>query len=115
TWRDAVFFEWDFRDPVGRTPERLLGVPFDRSGMAVIRDAHGKYVHFAGLPALFFDLDEDPHEMVDRAGDPAYAARILEYAQAMVTWRLEHADRTLTGLFVCPMGVVDARSPGPRP
>ncbi|MFM7061544.1 MAG: alkaline phosphatase family protein [Actinomycetes bacterium] len=113
-WRDAVFFEWDFRDPVGRTPERLLGIPFDRSGMAVIRDAHGKYVHFAGLPPLFFDLDEDPHEMVDRAGDPAYASRILEYAQAMVTWRLEHADRTLTGLFVCPMGVVDARAAGPR-
>ncbi len=113
-WRDAVFFEWDFRDPVGRTPERLLGVPFDRSGMAAIRDAHGKYVHFAGLPPLFFDLDEDPHEMVNRADDPAYAARVLEYAQAMVTWRLEHADRTLTGLFVCPMGLVDARAAGPR-
>jgi arylsulfatase A-like enzyme len=109
-WRDAVFFEWDFRDPVGRTPERLLGIPFDRSGMAVIRDAHAKYVHFAGLPPLFFDLDEDPHEMVDRAADPAYAPRVLEYAQRMLSWRLEHAERTLTGLFVCPMGVVDARA-----
>jgi hypothetical protein len=52
--------------------------------------------------------------MVNRADDPAYSARVLEYAQAMVTWRLEHADRTLTGLFVCPMGVVDARAAGPR-
>lgn len=113
-WRDAVFFEWDFRDPVGRTPERLLGIPFDRSGMAVIRDAHGKYVHFAGLPPLFFDLDEDPHEMVNRVDDPACASRVLDYAQRMLTWRLEHAERTLTGLFVCPMGVVDARARGPR-
>ena len=110
-WRSEVFWEWDFRDPVGRTPERHFGIPFDRGGMAVIRDAHGKYVHFAGLPPLFFDLDEDPDELVDRSSDPAYAPRVLEYAQRMLTWRLEHAERTLTGLFVCPLGVVDARRP----
>lgn len=109
-WRDCVFWEWDFRDPVGRYPERRLGIPFDKSGMAVIRDAAGKYVHFAGMPALFFDLSTDPDGLVNRIDDPAYALTVLGYAQRMLTWRLEHAERTLTGYLICPLGAVDRRA-----
>ena len=42
----------------------------------MLRDEHGKYVQFAGnhvFPAIFFDIDDDPAQLVNRAADPAYA------------------------------------------
>jgi hypothetical protein len=80
----------------------------------VLRDEHGKYVHFAGMPPLFYDLDDDPDELVDRAGDPACASRVLEYAQRLLSVRMRNADRTLTGALVTPQGVIEARRPGRR-
>ena len=66
-------------------------------------------MHFTGLPALFYDLDADPDELVDRAADPAYSATVLGYAQRMLSLRMEHADQTLTGLVVTAAGVLDGR------
>ena len=108
-WRDAAFWEWEFRDPMGGWAERMLGLTMDQCAISVLRDDHGKYVHFTGLPALFYDLDADPHELVDRSGDPAYAATVLDYAQRMLSLRMEHADQTLTGLVVTAAGVLDGR------
>ena len=73
----------------------------------MLRDERAKYVHFAGLPPLFFDLEDDPDEFEDRAADPACAPRVLEYAQQMLSWRMEHAERTLTNLIMTPAGVLD--------
>ena len=108
-WRDAAFWEWEFRDPIGGWAESMLGLTMDQCGVSVLRDEHGKYVHFTGLPPLFYDLDDDPHELVDRAGDPAYAATVLTYAQRMLSHRMEHVEQTLTGLMVTPVGVLDGR------
>lgn len=108
-WRDAVFWEWDFSDPIGRATESALGIPSERCSLAVLRDEHGKYVHCAGLPPLFYDLDRDPDELENRVDDPAYAATVLGYAQRLLTRRMEHADRTLTALMVTPLGVLDGR------
>jgi hypothetical protein len=71
----------------------------------VVQDEHYKYVHFAALPPLFFDLKADPGQFVNRATDPAYAARMVEYAQKMLDWRLGYADRTLTGYRATPRGL----------
>jgi len=108
-WRDAAFWEWEFRDPIGGWAEKTLGLTMDQCAISVLRDEHGKYVHFTGLPPLFYDLDADPHELVDRAGDPAYAATVLGYAQRMLSLRMEHVDQTLTGLVVTAAGVLDGR------
>lgn len=108
-WRDFAFWEWEFRDPIGGWAESMLGITMDQCGVSVLRDAHGKYVHFTGLPPLFYDLDDEPGELVDRAGDPGYAARVLAYAQRMLSHRMEHVDQTLTGLVVTPVGVLDGR------
>jgi arylsulfatase A-like enzyme len=119
-WRDAVLWEWDFSDPIGQGPEAALGIPSERCSLAVLRDAHGKYVHFAGLPPLFYDLDRDPGELEDRAGDSTCAPTVLAYAQRLLSRRMEHADRTLTALMVTPRGVLDGRrrrgsaTPAPR-
>ena len=96
-WRREVHWEIDFRDVVGAKPETDMGLRLDECSLGVVRDRRYKYVHFTALPALLYDIADDPDESVDLAGDPAYAGVVAEYAQKMLSWRMAHADRTLTG------------------
>ncbi|MBM3650618.1 MAG: alkaline phosphatase family protein [Alphaproteobacteria bacterium] len=104
-WRTEVHYEFDFRDLYYSKPESGLGLPMDKCALAVVQDARFKYVHFAALPPLLFDLERDPGQFVDRATDPAYAARLAEYSAKMLDWRLGFADRTLTGYRATPDGL----------
>ena len=104
-WRTEVHYEFDFRDLYYTQPESSLGVPMDKCGLAVVQDEDFKYVHFAALPPLFFDLRKDPGQFVNCATDPAYAARMGEYAAKMLDWRLGFAERTLTGYRATPKGL----------
>ena len=106
-WRREVHYEFDFRTYFTEVRERALDLHVDQCSLAVIQDARYKYVHFDALPALFFDLEADPGQFENVAADPAYAGRVLEYAQKMLSWRLHHADRTLTGWSASPQGLVD--------
>jgi choline-sulfatase len=47
------------------------------TGAYMIRTGDLKYVHYAdpSYPPQLFDIATDPEELVDRAGDPAYADR----------------------------------------
>jgi arylsulfatase A-like enzyme len=109
--RDAVHWEYDFRDVATRRAQNHFGLPLDALNLAVVRDRHTKYVHFGGgLRPLLFDLDDDPAECVDRAGDPSLRSRRLAMAERLLAWRAAHLDRTLTGLELTARGVVDARS-----
>lgn len=96
-WRDAVHYEFDFREVLKPEVEQRFGLGMDDCSMAAIQTEEWKYVHFAALPPLLFNLREDPDEMVNRAEDPDCAAIMLEMAQKLISWRLTHADRTLTG------------------
>jgi len=104
-WRTEVHYEFDFRDVFYSKPETSLGIPMDKCSLAVVQDEAFKYVHFAALPPLFFDLKKDPGQFVNRAGDPAYAGRMGEYAAKMLDWRLGFAERTLTGYRATPRGL----------
>ena len=104
-WRTEVHYEFDFRDLFYSKPETSLGIPMDKCSLAVVQDEAFKYVHFAALPPLFFDLRKDPGQFVNRAGDPAYAGRMGEYAAKMLDWRLGFAERTLTGYRATPLGL----------
>jgi arylsulfatase A-like enzyme len=104
-WRDAVFFEHDFRDVRNQRVEIALGITSDQCSYAVIRDEHWKYVHFAALPPLLFDLKTDPHETRNLAADPAFATTVLKYAQKMLDWRLTSGERTMTNMHVGKGGV----------
>ena len=108
--RDEVHWEYDFREVETRQAQAHFGLPLDALNMAVIRDERFKYVHFAGLPPLLFDLQEDPGECVDRATDPSLAGIRLGMAERMLSWRARHLDRRLTGLELTRNGVVDARA-----
>ena len=108
-WREAVHWEYDFREVASGEAEAKLGLPIDLSGMSVIRDADVKYVHFAGLPPLLFDLETDPGETRNVADDPAYLSVRLHYAEKMLAWRTRHLDRRLTGIELTEDGPVDGR------
>jgi arylsulfatase A-like enzyme len=109
-WRREVHFEFDFREPQGGAPERALGIGLHQCTLNVIRDERYKYVHFAGLAPLFFDLEQDPEERVDRARDPAMLPLVLEYAQRMLSWRMAHDEQALTHLALTPGGVYERRN-----
>jgi arylsulfatase A-like enzyme len=108
-WRTEAHWEYDFRNPSTRDAERALGLRQDQCNLTVIRDESFKYVHFAALPPLFFDLADDPGECVNRAADPAYAPRVAEYAQKMLSWRTTHEERLLSGMMLGPGGVTEVR------
>ena len=108
-WRTEAFWEYDFRNAQDDGIERALGVPMHACNLAVLRGSRYKYVHFAALPPLLFDLDDDPNELVDRSRDPAYASVLVEQAQKMLSLRMRHADQTLTHLRLTDEGVVARR------
>ncbi len=106
-WRKEAHWEFDFRDvPEGESWEKELGLTHHQCTLNVIRDHQFKYVHFTQLPSLFFDLENDPDEMVDLVNDPNYTHKVLEYAQKMLSWRMNHDEQTLTHLALTEEGVV---------
>jgi arylsulfatase A-like enzyme len=97
-WRDAAHWEWDWRSSHLR--EGPHSWPWDRrlerQSLAVRRGPEAAYVHFADGTGLAFDLAAD-RSWRTPLSDPA---RVLKEAQALLTWRARHADRTLTGMLV---------------
>jgi arylsulfatase A-like enzyme len=109
TWRDAVHFEYDLR---GGWPDPLrdpFGLAVDDAAMCAMRTDDWKYVHFTALPPVLYDLQTDPHETRNVAGDPNYAPLLTEAAGRMLSWRMRHADRTLTHFCATPHGLADRR------
>jgi arylsulfatase A-like enzyme len=97
-WRDAAHWEYDWRGSF--IPNGPHAWPWDRrlerQNLAARRDATSAYVHFADGSFLSFDLAADPTWRTKIAD----ASRTLEHAQALLTWRARHTDRTLTGMLV---------------
>ncbi|MFN3984920.1 MAG: alkaline phosphatase family protein [Rhodocyclaceae bacterium] len=104
-WRDAVHWEYDFRDPLDHDAEHSLGLDSDACVLNVLRGERYKYVHFAGLPPLLHDLAEDPGELRNLASDPAYREVMLEMTQHLLSLRMRHADRAFTRLLATPNGL----------
>lgn len=97
-WRDAAYweFDWRFFTP-GRSGDRW---PDDRRSVAhqvtVRRSAEVAYVQFADGEALVYDLATDPTWRT-LLNDPE---RSWAEARALLAWRAQHTDRTLTGVFL---------------
>ncbi len=105
-WRRAAFVEHDFRDVENGTFEHALGLAPDHCQLAALFADDLAYVHFNGLPPLAFDLANDPGMTIDIAAEPARAPAVLEAAQAMLTRRMDAAERRLTGAKLTSEGVV---------
>ena len=98
-WRDAAFYEWDWRDQLivaGVTDEQRLR----QCQLAVRRSADRAYVHFGDGTWRCFDLATDPTWRTE-VSDPAV---VLADAQAMLQWRAEHLNRDLTGMLITAEG-----------
>ena len=138
-WRSHVCWEYDFRWSEFGQREVLVDqtaapISLDALSLSVFRDATHKYVHFGAsssllvplqpdglaqpqidaLPPLLFDLKaEKGAELVNLAQDPKCAMLTLEYAQKMLSWRMQNADRTLTHLIIGDRGVYQRTIRGP--
>ena len=110
-WRGAAHWEFDFRDLVDETTGRFLGLRPDQCALCVLRGERYKYVHFTAMPPLLFDLEEDPHELRNLADDPAHRPLVLEHAQRMLSWRMNHDDRVLANTMLTRDGVRVTTSP----
>jgi arylsulfatase A-like enzyme len=117
-WRTEVHHELDLRDPDSRLLEDAFGITLEECALAVLRDDHGKYVQFSGhhaFPAIFFDLDNDPEQLENVADEKVYAPTVLDYAQRMLSWRMRHNERTLSGMKLTQhAGLVEHRAPRVR-
>ena len=84
----------------GANPQRVLLSEYhgmgSTTGAFMIRHGRYKYLYYVGYPPQLFDLDADPEELNDLAGDPRYAKAIAE------------CDRQLRR--VCDPDEVDARA-----
>jgi len=110
-WREEAHWEFDFRDPADDDAEARLGLTLHQCTMNIVRGARYKYVHFTHLPALFFDLERDPHELENRIDDPAYLPMVLCYAQKLLSWRMNHDEQTLTHIALTEDGPVARSAP----
>jgi arylsulfatase A-like enzyme len=108
-WRTEVHWEFDFRGAGPTDAETALGLKMDACSLAVICDTAHKYVHFAGLPPLFFDLAADPHCLDDLSRQASAAPAMLTYAQKMLTWRILFSARDFTGMTASPDGLIVRR------
>jgi arylsulfatase A-like enzyme len=107
-WRAAAHWEFDWRAPLIRHgsiaagPQPWPGASrLERRNLAVRRGSEAAYVHFGDGSWLCFDLAADPTWRTP-ISDPA---TVLTQAQALLTWRAHHADRTLTGMLAENGGV----------
>ncbi len=111
-WRTEAHWEYDFRDAGF---EDTLGLTLETCSLNVVRGVDTKYVHFADLPPLLFDLRNDPGELVDLAQDERHQLRMADYSRRLLSWRMRHTDKTLSHLRVTPQtGLMDLNARGAR-
>lgn len=89
--KTQIHYEFDYRQSAlahGATdPDEHL--------LWVVRDKDYKLVYFADpqMPPLLFDLQADPEELTDLAGESSHQTVVLEYAQRLLRWRMRHEDQ----------------------
>jgi arylsulfatase A-like enzyme len=110
-WRSEAHWEFDFRDPTDDAAERELDLTMHQCTMNIIRDDKYKYVHFTKLPPLLFDLSKDPGEFTNCAHDPLYIPIMLNYAQKLLSWRMNHDEHALSHIALTHDGPVMRAAP----
>jgi len=107
-WREAVHWLYDFRDIENGYAEAQFGLTHDECSVLVYRDESFKYVHFAAMPPLLFDMRNDPDEMHNLAEEPDYQSVVLDYAQKMLSWRMRSENSSLHNYTVTDTGMISA-------
>ena len=105
-WRDAAFFEFDYRILRAFDPELKTRMRGEECSLAALRDDHFHYVHCPGFTPLLFDLSKDPDCLVNVAKEGTYLATRLCYAEKLLDLRARHMDETLARLLLTKDGAV---------
>lgn len=82
-WRDAVFSELDYSY---RESRLLLGRSPNECRAWMVRTEKWKYIHWQGFAPQLFDLENDPLEFHDCAGDTASAPVIADMRARLFDW-----------------------------
>ena len=89
-WRDAVFSESDYAfKPV----REYLGLDPADARCFMIRTERWKYILYEGYPSQLFDLENDPDEFHDLAGDPAHAKTCADMRERLFAWLRKRRTR----------------------
>ena len=110
-WRGELHWQWDFRSPRDHVAEDVFGLTMEQCSLDVIRDDRFKYVHFGAMEPILFDLERDPDQFTNVARDPDYAEVRADYAGRLLSWRMRHDERTLTGHYIDTDGLSIRRDP----
>jgi arylsulfatase A-like enzyme len=95
-WREEAHMEFDIRSPYDGVGPPPCGLKMNQCMATIIRGERYKYVRFVALPALLFDLQDDPDEFNNLADNPTYQDIVAEYAGKLLSWRMEHDAPSLT-------------------
>jgi choline-sulfatase len=75
------------RIAAGLAPARTILSEYHATGAAtgafMIRRGHFKYVYYVGMPPQLFDLDADPQEVRDLAGEPSWRGLLADCERAL--------------------------------
>lgn len=82
-WRSEIRLHMDWADHLKAS--RRSEVANGPQRFSVLRTDRHRYVEFTGLDPLLFDRQEDPGEIENRAGDPAYRTIQAELAAALTS------------------------------
>jgi arylsulfatase A-like enzyme len=97
-WRDCAFSELDY---AFRNARRHLGRGPDECRAWMARTQRWKYVHYQGMRAQLFDLQEDPLELVDLGDDPRCEPVRREMRDRLCEWLMGMKHRaTVTNDYV---------------
>jgi len=112
--KSHVVFEFDFSEShYSQFVKEKILTP-EECSLVCIRTNKWKYVHFPSLPALLFDLENDPQEMNNLAEYKKYYEIKNSLLSELLSHRLRHQDRQLSSLQVSKDGVVRVNGPQSR-
>ena len=90
TWRNFCVSEYDYSTREARRP---VGVDQQDARMVMVFDGRWKYIHVESMRPMLFDLHDDPDELKDLGGNPAFQAEIDRMAACHFQWARQHHSR----------------------
>ena len=74
-----------------------MGNQFGLYSQRMVRETRWKYVWNATAVDELYDLEADPGELHNLAGDPGYGSELRRLRHRLVHWMQETGDRLLNG------------------
>ena len=93
-WRTYTISEIDYSF---RKAREWLNLPISECRATMLRTGRWKYIFYENFPPQLFDLDNDPHELIDLGADPAHELVRADLERQLFRWfRCRKTRTTLT-------------------